>query len=99
MWKDWPEEDRVVSESQLRDIIERAARMSEQDGVSIAELRRIAHELDIDPQAVDRALAQVLTEEPAVQNEAKSCSPTRCPAAARMASTSMSAETSSNHRR
>ena len=57
-------DDLVLSESQLRDIIERAARMSEQDGVSIAELRRIAHELDIDPQAVDRALAQVLTEEP-----------------------------------
>lgn len=56
-------EDRVLRYSQLREVIERAALMSDEDGVTVAELRSIAEELELDPGAVERALGQVLAEQ------------------------------------
>jgi hypothetical protein len=51
----------VLSESQLRDVIERAVRvLPEKTGVTVAELREIAAELDIDPRALERALDDVI---------------------------------------
>jgi len=58
------DEQTRLTRSQLKDVIERAARMAELDeGVSIADLRLIANELDLDPVALDTALQQVLSED------------------------------------
>lgn len=54
-------EDLVLSEAQLRAVIERAARAEPRpEGTSIAVLRQIAAELDIDPAALERALNEVV---------------------------------------
>ena len=51
----------VLSEAQLRDVIERAVRTApKREGITIAELREIAAELDIDARALDRALDEVI---------------------------------------
>jgi len=54
-------DDLVLSESQVRDVIERAVRAeARSDGTSIAMLRQIAQELEIDPVALERALHDVV---------------------------------------
>ena len=56
-------DDLTLTESQLREVIARASRMDTRpDGPSIAVVRQIAAELDIDPQSLERALAEVVTE-------------------------------------
>jgi hypothetical protein len=50
-----------ITEAQLREVIERAARMpAHSEGISIAELREIGDQLDIDPRALAAALQEVL---------------------------------------
>jgi hypothetical protein len=57
---DLPEEI-VLTEAQLRKIIDRAVRMQDPaDGVTIADLRQIAAELDIEPKAIERAIDEVI---------------------------------------
>lgn len=57
------DEQTRLTRSQVKDVIERAARMTElDDSVSVADLRHIADELDLDPVALDAALQQVLSE-------------------------------------
>jgi len=54
-------EDLVLTEAQLRAVIERATRAEPRpEGTSIAVLRQIAAELDIDPAALERALDEVV---------------------------------------
>ena len=54
-------EDLVLNETEFRQIIELATRTTPHShGVSIAELRQIAQELDIDPESLARALDVVL---------------------------------------
>jgi hypothetical protein len=54
-------EDLVLTESQLREVIERAARISDRsEGISLIELREIARELDIEDDALFTALRAVL---------------------------------------
>lgn len=59
-------QDLTFSESQVRQIIERAVRAEpEATDISLAELQRIADELDIDRAALTRALEEVLAQPPA----------------------------------
>lgn len=52
-----------LTETQVREIIERAARMpARRDNISVQELRAIASELDIDSESLERALSEVLFE-------------------------------------
>ena len=54
-------DDMVLSEEEVREIVERAAReLPASSGITVAELRQIAAELDIDPKALTRALDQVV---------------------------------------
>jgi hypothetical protein len=54
-------DDLILSESQVRQVIELAAQMpTRRDGVTLAELRQIASELDIEQDALDQALKEVL---------------------------------------
>jgi hypothetical protein len=54
-------QDLVLSDAEVRDVIERALREeSTGQGISIAELRSIAAELDIEPSALEAALDQVV---------------------------------------
>lgn len=54
-------DDMVLSEAQMRDIIERATReMPLSTGITVAELRQIAAELDIDPKSLERAFDEVI---------------------------------------
>ena len=58
--------DLILSESQVRQIIERAVKNDPKStGISVAELQRIAEELDIDRIALNRALDEVLAQPPA----------------------------------
>jgi hypothetical protein len=51
----------VLSEAQMRDIIERATReLPQSTGITVAELRQIAAELDIDPRSLERAFDEVI---------------------------------------
>lgn len=51
----------VLSDAQVRDVIERATRVvPERNGITVADLRQIAAELDIDTRALDAALDQVI---------------------------------------
>ncbi|HUF50241.1 MAG TPA: hypothetical protein VMN60_05375 [Longimicrobiales bacterium] len=53
--------DMMLSEDQVRDVIERAAReVPESSGITVAELQQIAAELDISPKALERALDDVV---------------------------------------
>lgn len=53
-------DDMLLSEDQVRDFIERAALVQPRPlGTSVAELREIADELDIDPMGFNQALDQV----------------------------------------
>lgn len=53
--------DLQLTQTQLRDIIERAARAEPRaHGVTVPELRQIAEELDIDPWALEQALHDVV---------------------------------------
>jgi hypothetical protein len=62
MSKDELPDDLVLNETQFRQVIELATRTTPRsDGVSVAELRQIAQELDIDPESLARALDFVLT--------------------------------------
>jgi hypothetical protein len=60
--KKWqPHQDPVLSDAEVRDVIQRALREeSTRGGITIAELRQVAAELDIDPRAVEIALDQVV---------------------------------------
>ncbi len=50
-----------LTEEQVREVIERAARLpARSDLVSVSELRQIAMELDVDPDALEEALSEVL---------------------------------------
>lgn len=61
MMKRKPPQDLVLSDAEVRDVIERAVRVdTDRAGVTIAELRQIAAELDIDPHALEVALDQVV---------------------------------------
>src|SRR5688572_12196340 len=61
MRKRQPPQDLVLSDAELREVIERALRAEPaRGGVTIAEVRQIAAELDIDPRALDVALDQVV---------------------------------------
>jgi hypothetical protein len=61
MRKRQPPQDLLLSDAELRDVIERALRAEpKRGGVTIAELKEIAAELEIDPSALDRALDQVI---------------------------------------
>jgi hypothetical protein len=54
-------DDMILSEAQLREVIERAARMEPSaEGVTVAELRQIASELNIEPRAIQQALDEVI---------------------------------------
>lgn len=54
-------DDLVLSDAQLREVVERASRVDQRpSGISIATLRQIAAELDIDPAALERALDEVV---------------------------------------
>ncbi|MDX1393166.1 MAG: hypothetical protein R3195_02200 [Gemmatimonadota bacterium] len=65
MPEDRPDEDLLLSEPQVREIIERAARREPgADGVTVAELRQIARELEIDEPALNNALEEVLGQTP-----------------------------------
>jgi hypothetical protein len=56
-----PDDDFVLSEAQFREVIERATRADlTQDGISVAVLRQVAQELDVDPRALQRALGDVV---------------------------------------
>ena len=56
-----PPNDLVLTEAQVREVIELATRLpSSKEGISLSDLRQIARELDIDQDALDRALAEVL---------------------------------------
>lgn len=51
----------VLSDAEVRDVIERAVRVvPERNGITVADLRQIAAELDIDPRALEAALDQVI---------------------------------------
>ncbi len=51
----------VLSDAQVRDVIERATRVvPERNGITVADLRQIATELDIDPRALEAALDHVI---------------------------------------
>ena len=51
----------MLSDAQVRDVIERATRVvPERTGITVADLRQIAAELDIDPRAFEAALDQVV---------------------------------------
>ena len=51
----------VLTDAEARDVIERAVRvLPERDGITVADLREIAAELDIDPRALEAALDQVI---------------------------------------
>ena len=61
MRKRQPPQDLVLSDAEVRAVIDRAVRaQSKRGGVTIAELREIAAELDIDPHALELALDQVV---------------------------------------
>lgn len=61
MATDDPNDDFVLSEAQFREVIERATRADlTQDGISVAILRQVAQELEIDPKALQRALGDVV---------------------------------------
>jgi hypothetical protein len=61
MKKRRPPQDLVLSDAEVRDVIDRAVRtQTRPNGVTIAELRQIAAELDIDPNAFEQALDQVV---------------------------------------
>jgi len=54
-------DDFMLSDSQLREVVERASRADQKPaGISIAMLRQIAAELEIDPVALERALDDVV---------------------------------------
>lgn len=54
-------DDIVLSEAQVRDVIERATRVvPEKTGLTVSELRQIAIELDIDSRAFEAALDRVV---------------------------------------
>lgn len=54
-------DDFILSDAQLREVIERAARAERQSsGISMVMLRQIAAELEIDPIALERALDEVV---------------------------------------
>ena len=58
-------DDFTLSEAQFRKIIELAARLpAPRDGVTLTQLRQIAAELDIDPEALAGALSAVLATTP-----------------------------------
>jgi hypothetical protein len=58
-------DDLMLSEAQVREIIELAARIPRRsDGVSLAVLREIAQELDIEQDALTRAIYEVLAKRP-----------------------------------
>ena len=64
MEKDSTPDEVRLTEEQVREVIERAARLpARRDMVSVSELRQIAAELDVDPDALDQALAGVLAAE------------------------------------
>ncbi len=55
-------DDFVLTDAQMREVIERATReLPPASGITVAELRRIAGELDIDPISLERALDQVIS--------------------------------------
>src|SRR4026208_1779878 len=55
--------DLVLSEAQFRKVIELAVRVTPRsEGVSVAELRQIARDLDIDQESLARALSVVLAQ-------------------------------------
>src|SRR5688572_22056950 len=61
MRKRQPPQDLVLSDAEVRDVIERALRAETmRTGVTVAELRQIAAELDIHPHALELALDQVV---------------------------------------
>jgi uncharacterized membrane protein YeaQ/YmgE (transglycosylase-associated protein family) len=54
-------DDLVLSDAQVRGVIERATRVvPERNGITVADLRQIAAELDIDPRALEAALDRVI---------------------------------------
>ena len=54
-------DDVVLSDAQMREVIERATReLPRPSGVTVEELRQIAAELDIDPGSLERALDEVI---------------------------------------
>lgn len=54
-------DDIVLSDAQVRDVIERAVRVvPERSGITVAALREMAAELDIDPRALEAALDKVI---------------------------------------
>jgi hypothetical protein len=56
-------ESLLLTEAQVREIIERAATMpTRRDDISVKELKAIASELDIDANSLERALDEVLFE-------------------------------------
>ncbi len=59
--KDQTPDEIVLSDAQVRDVIERATRVvPERTGITVADLRQIAAELDIDPSAFEAALDQTI---------------------------------------
>ena len=61
MGKDKLSEDLVLTEAQAREVIELATRIpAHAEGISLADLREIARELDIDGSALDQAITEVL---------------------------------------
>ena len=61
MGKQRPPQEMKLSDAEVRDVIERAVRTQPQrSNLTVAELREIAAELDIDPHALELALDQVV---------------------------------------
>lgn len=55
-------DDLRLTEDQVRDIIERAARMPRRADITLDELRQIASELDLGSEALDQAIREVLSD-------------------------------------
>ena len=60
MKKRLPPQDLILSDTEVRDVIERSLRTEPTRGITIAELRGIAAGLDIDRRALESALDQVV---------------------------------------
>jgi len=57
-------DDRTLTREQLKAVIEKAARWTEEsDRIPVAELLAIAEELEFDPRAIEAALQEVLSED------------------------------------
>ena len=62
MAENWPT-DVVLTDAQFRAVIDRAIDLSDSSGTSLEDLRAVAAELGLNPDAVDRAVAEILAKD------------------------------------